>query len=227
MGDDTLIQLHHVTFGYVPDRSVLSNVSLTLRAGDRVGLTGPNGSGKTTLLRLLVGLHRPQHGRIVMFGRDRCREKDFVEVRARAGLLFQDPEDQLFCPTVAEDVAFGPLNLGMPRDEANRVVHTTLAQLDLLHVADAVTYHLSYGQKKLVALASVLAMKPEVLLLDEPTASLDDEHRERTMQILTRLNLPLITASHDRGFLDRITNRRLRLADAALAEASVGGHGGD
>ena len=130
-----------------------------------MGLTGPNGSGKSTLLKLIVGLVRATAGRVEVFGRFRTCERDFHEVRGRVGLLFQDSDDQLFCPTVAEDVAFGPLNLGQSRDAARRIVTETLDALGLADYQDRITYQLSGGEKRLVALAAVLAMQPEVLLL--------------------------------------------------------------
>ena len=139
-----------------------------------MALLGPNGCGKTTLLHLIVGLLRPSAGQIEAFGRQRMAEADFHEVRRRVGLLFQDADDQLFCPTVAEDVAFGPLNLGKSRDEVRRIVAGTLDSLGLAGYEHRVTYRLSGGEKRLVALATVLAMQPEVLLLDEPSGGLDD-----------------------------------------------------
>ena len=113
---DSLVSLHRVHFAYPGNREVLSDCSLRLLRGERVGLTGPNGSGKSTLLKLIVGLVRATAGRVEVFGQFRTRERDFHDVRGRVGLLFQDSDDQLFCPTVAEDVAFGPLNLGQSRD---------------------------------------------------------------------------------------------------------------
>ena len=214
--DHVLIRLRDVAFHYEPARPVLRDVSLELCADDRVGLAGPNGSGKTTLLSLVVGLLRPVAGEITIFGQARTRERDFYDVRTRVGLVFQDPEDQLFCTTVAEDVAFGPLNLGLSRDEVARRVADTLDELDLAHLADRVTYRLSFGEKKLVSLATVLAMQPEVLLLDEPTAGVDPEHEQRIGEILERTDRSMIVVSHDESVLDRLTHRRLVLKDATL-----------
>lgn len=120
-----LMECRRITTGYGPDRSVLKDCSFTLRAGDRIGLVGANGAGKSTLLEVLVGLHRPEGGIIWAFGRERRSEADFVEVRQRAGLLFEDPDDQLFCITVAEDCAFGPFNLGWPRERVGGAVRDT------------------------------------------------------------------------------------------------------
>ena len=128
---DSLIRFRDVCFSYTPTRPVLDGACFDLRAGERVGLIGTNGCGKTTLLHLIVGLLQPCGGEIVAFGSARQRERDFLEVRRRAGLLFQDADDQLFCPTVAEDVAFGPVNLGYDREQIHAVVHETLAWLGM------------------------------------------------------------------------------------------------
>lgn len=208
---EKLIHLREVEFSYTPDRPVLEGVDLTLEAGERLALVGANGSGKTTLLHLLVGLLFPTGGEVNIFGQVRRTEKDFWDVRARAGLLFQDPEDQLFSPTVAEDVAFGPLNLDRPREEVREIVSRTLARLDLEGYEDRITYKLSGGEMRLVSLACVLAMEPEVLLLDEPVAGLDDEMWERLARILCDLPQAMIMVSHDRRFLARVADRSARL----------------
>ncbi len=215
---EPLIVLEDVSFAYASGRPVLRDASLQLSAGERVGLSGPTGSGKTTLLHLIVGLLRPAAGRLVVFSRERWTEADFHEVRCRAGLLFQDADDQLFCPTVLEDVAFGPLNLGVPRDEARRRVTHVLEQLDLAGYEGRITDQLSGGEKRLVALATVLAMEPEVLLLDEPTTGLDDHFTARLIEILVALPQVMLIVSHDRDFLSATATRRLRLLDGGLRE---------
>jgi cobalt/nickel transport system ATP-binding protein len=217
---ESLISLRDVCFGYDADHPVLRGVDLDLAAGERVGLTGPNGSGKTTLLHLIVGLLKPTSGEIMAFGGPRRQERDFVEVRARAGLLFQDPEDQLFCPTVEEDVAFGPLNLGMPRDRVEETVAETLDNLGLAGYEERITYKLSGGEKRLVSLATVLAMQPDVLLLDEPTNGLDEEHRERLLTILDSLPHAALIASHDRELLRATTTREAHLSGGRIDRAT-------
>jgi len=218
---EPLIKLENVDFSYGPERPVLRGCDLRLEPGQRVGLIGANGSGKTTLLHLIVGLVRPTAGRIEAFGRPRSREADFHEVRRRAGLLFQDADDQLFCPTVAEDVAFGPLNLGRPRGGIRQIVARTLDSLGLAGYEDRITYKLSGGEKRLVSLATVLSMEPEVLLLDEPVAGLDEEVEGRVIEILTRLPQAMVIVSHDRRFLEKVATHSLRLAGGRL-EASAG-----
>jgi cobalt/nickel transport system ATP-binding protein len=135
--------------------------------------------------------------------------------------LFQDADDQLFCPTVAEDVAFGPLNLGKPREQVRRIVADTLGSLGLAGYEDRITYKLSGGEKRLVALATVLAMEPEVLLLDEPTSGLDDEAAQRVVEILLRLPQAMAVVSHDRPLLRRLTTRWLRLEEGRLRATDV------
>ena len=216
-----LVGLSGVNFAYAANRPVLRGASFALQAGERVALTGSNGAGKTTLLHLMVGLAKPQAGTIEAFGRVRTAESDFLEVRRRAGLLFQDADDQLFCPTVADDIAFGPLNLGKSRADAREVTRHTLDRLGLHGFEDRITYKLSGGEKRLVALAAVLAMEPEVLLLDEPTTALDAETEERLTVILNGLPQAMVVVSHDRAFLARVATRWVKLENGALLDASA------
>lgn len=216
---DPLVKLERVTFRY-GERTVLDQCDLAISPAERIGLVGANGSGKTTLLGLIVGLRRPALGRVIVFGKPREREADFRAVRGRVGLLFQDSDDQLFCPTVAEDVAFGPFNLGKSRREVEEIVARTLAELGLEGYAHRVTYKLSGGEKRLVALATVLAMEPEVLLLDEPTAGLDETAAERVTGILAGLPHAMLIVSHDHPFLARIAGRTLCLRHGRLQETS-------
>jgi cobalt/nickel transport system ATP-binding protein len=209
--NEPLVEFHDVDFAYDPARPVLTGCNFALCRGERVALVGANGSGKTTLLQLIVGLLRPARGRIAVFSRDRCAEADFHEVRRRMGLLFQDADDQLFCPTVAEDVAFGPLNLGKPREEVRRIVASTLDSLGLAGYEHRITYHLSGGEKRLVALATVLAMQPDVLLLDEPNGELDDTALDRLVSILPGLPQAMIVVSHSRAFWKRVTTSAVEL----------------
>ena len=205
-------------------RVVLNEVTLALRARERVALVGPNGAGKTTLLRTVAGLDRPVAGVVHAFGVDRRDEASFREVRRRIGLVFQDPDDQLFCPTVLEDVAFGPLNLGWSEAASYDRAHETLARLRLDHLAEEVTYQLSSGQKRLVCLAGVLAMEPDVLLLDEPTNALDDANRTLLIEILSRLEAAMLIVSHDRGLIERLTARALLLRSGRIEPALMHRH---
>jgi cobalt/nickel transport system ATP-binding protein len=220
---EPLLELRGLRFE-VAGRVVLDGVDFTLQAGERVALVGPNGAGKTSLLHLLVGLRRPSAGSIRAFGGERSREADFREVRARAGLLFQDSDDQLFCPTVLEDVAFGPLNLGRAPREALAIAHETLGLLGLADFAERVTHRLSGGEKRLVALAAVLAMRPEVLLMDEPTNGLDERAEERLIGYLARSALSMVFVSHDRRLVERLATRAVVLDNGRLEEALLHAH---
>jgi cobalt/nickel transport system ATP-binding protein len=196
-----IINLKNIHFNYPGGKSVFKNLDFKLNCGDRIGLMAPNGSGKTTLFHLIMGLVKPNSGQIEIFGQSLTNPKDFEEVRRRIGLLFQDPDDQLFSPTVIEDVAFGPLNLGISRGEAQRIAQQTLADLGLKGFEERITFKLSGGEKRLVSLATVLAMKPEVLLLDEPLSGLDADTRDRIVAIISSLDLSLFIISHDIDFL--------------------------
>ena len=218
-----LFSLREISFGY-PGHPVLHEVAFDLHPGERVALVGANGAGKTTLLHLMVGLCRPGGGRIVAYGETRTTEKTFREVRLRTGLLFQDPDDQLFCPTVLEDVAFGPLNQGHSRERALEIAGQTLATLGLEGLAGRVTHKLSGGEKRLASLATVLAMRPQVLLLDEPTNGLDEATEKRLIEHLEQLPLAMVFVSHDRRFVERLATRALLLREGRLHEAVLHAH---
>ena len=207
LSSEPLIDLKNIDFSYPDEHQVLNDFCLTFREGQRVGLVGPNGCGKTTVLSIIMGLLRPQRGEVEIFGRSCRAEKDFRDVRVKLGFVFQDANDQLFCPTVADDIAFGPLNMGASRQEAAQIVEKTLALLHLEGFGPRVTYDLSGGEKKLVSIGTALSLNPRLLILDEPTNSLDEETVVRLEQILNDCGLPYIIVSHDRGFLERTTSQ--------------------
>jgi len=208
---NVLINLKNITFNYPAGTPLLDKLNFSLSKGERIGLIGSNGCGKTTLFHIIMGLLKPLGGEMEIFSKPRTNEPDFQEVREKIGLLFQDADDQLFCPTVEEDVAFGPLNLRKSHDETKIIVKETLENLGLTGFARKVTYHLSGGEKKLVSLATVLAMKPEVLLLDEPTTVLDDSTTERIGKILNNSDMSYAIISHDLAFLKKTTKYLYRL----------------
>jgi len=212
-----MIHLRNVRFRY-NSRYVLNGLDLRVSPGDRIGLVGPNGSGKTTLCQIIMGLLMPESGDVEIFGKARVEERDFHDIRGRIGFLFQDADDQLFCPTVLEDVAFGPLNMGKTPAEAKRIVSATLASLNLTGFEERITYQLSGGEKRLVSLATVLAMEPDILILDEPTSGLDEATTERIVHILNKSDLTFILISHDREFLERTTNKTLKIKDGIIYE---------
>lgn len=226
-----IIQLQGIRFGYPGRDAILDGVDFKLYSGDRVGMVAPNGSGKTTFFHLIMGLLKPDAGRIEIFGNPVAKESDFLEVRRRIGLLFQDADDQLFSPTVIEDVAFGPLNQGKSRAQAVEISRSVLSFLGLDGFENRVTFKLSGGEKRLVALAAVLAMRPEVLLLDEPSAGLDDATKERLIEILRNLDTTYIIVSHEFDFLAELSdsictlhNGRITMDTAAHLHKHVHAH---
>jgi cobalt/nickel transport system ATP-binding protein len=217
---EVIIEFKGISFAYHDNQShrpVLDDLNLQISRGERVGLIGSNGSGKTTLFHLLMGLLRPTAGTIEVFGEERRKQKDFREVRKKIGLLFQDSDDQLFCPTVGEDVAFGPLNLGKSEGEALAITQEVLEGLGLEGFENRLTYKLSGGEKRLISLATVLAMKPEVLVLDEPSTGLDEDTVERLIEILRSSDLTYLIASHNSEFLAKTTDIVYRLERGKLA----------
>ncbi len=208
-----LIQLEQVSFAYPCSRLVLNQADVIFDTRQRIGLIGPNGSGKTTLLHLIMGLVQPTSGKVLFKGREVASKEDLRELRRSIGLVFQDADDQLFSPTVLEDVAFGPLNLGLSQAEALAVSRQTLADLGLSAFAERVTHQLSGGEKKLVSLATVLSMQPEAMLLDEPTNNLDSTIRARLISILKNLEIGYMIISHDWDFLAETCDELYTLDD--------------
>lgn len=211
-----IFSLDHVFFAYPEGRPIFADLCYTLHSGEQVGLCGPNGSGKTTFFRLICGLEKPVRGQILFHGRPVLHEKDLRELRCKIGLVLQNAEDQLFCPTVLEDVAFGPLNLGLGKEQARQAARAILQELGLAGFEDRLTHKLSGGEKKLVSLAAVLVMQPEALLLDEPTSGLDESSRERIAEILCSLPTARITISHDLEFLRRTSSSLARLSSGVI-----------
>jgi cobalt/nickel transport system ATP-binding protein len=212
MDDNNLIiELEGVTFGHPGRPNILEGLRFVLHRGDRVGLMGHNGSGKTTFFHVIMGLLKPSSGEIKLFGRPVETEKDFRRFRQKIGLLFQDADDQLFSPTVIEDVAFGPLNAGKSPEEAVLIARKTLKLLGLEEFEDRVTHRLSGGEKRLASLATVLAMEPEALLFDEPTANLDEKTKDKLLDVLRNLDLSYILISHELDFLTDTTDAVFKL----------------
>ena len=203
--DEFLIDLENVSFSYPGQGQVLNGLNFQLRKGERLGLIGPNGSGKSTFMHLLMGLIKPDSGSVRLFGQPMEGEKDFKQARKRLGFVFQNADDQLFSPTVVEDVAFGLLNNGKTPKEAVALSKKMLQALDLDGFEDRITYKLSGGEKKLVSLATVLVMEPEVLLLDEPTTGLDEQTVRRIVDLLNDLDMGYVVVSHEFDFLAKTT----------------------
>ncbi len=202
-----LLELRNIGFHY-PNQtsSILHHLNLTLRQGERIGIIGDNGCGKSTLLKIIMGLIKPQQGELILLGKTRRNEQEFAEIRGPIGFLFQDAEDQLFSPTVEEDIAFGPLNQGLTPQQARKQVHDTLQLLGLENYAQRLTYSLSGGEKRLIALATILAMQPTLLLLDEPTTGLDNFHYQYITNLFQKLPQSMLIVSHDQKFLTQLVD---------------------
>ena len=197
-----LVELRDICFRYPGAASqLLKGVHFSLDRQQRVGLVGPNGSGKTSLFHVIMGLLKPDTGAVLFNGEEIHDKEDFRTLRRKVGLLFQDSDDQLFSPTVLEDVAFGPLNIGAAPKEAKETARSILHELKLEHLEQRITHQLSGGEKKMVSLATILAMQPEALLLDEPTNNLDAATRSRLIEVLNELDLALLIISHDWNLL--------------------------
>lgn len=200
-----LLELKDISYHYSGQPPIIKGCSFSIDTG-KSGLIGPNGCGKTTLLQIMVGLLKPQEGSILFKGEKIQGEKDYRQLRKSIGFLFQNSNDQLFSPTVLEDIAFGPLNLGYSADESRVLAHSILEELGLIDFENRITHRLSGGEKKLVALATILVMKPKLLLLDEPTNNLDPRTRSHLIEILQELDLGQIIISHDWDFLEDTTD---------------------
>ena len=192
---DPAICVENLSFVYPDSRQALTDVSLKVRTGEKVAVVGPNGAGKSTLLLHLNGILRGR-GRVQVTGLE-VNDKTVRAVRARVGLVFQDPNDQLFSPTVFDDVAFGPLHMRCPPDEVRERVARALAAVAMEGHEDQVPHHMSLGERKRVAIATVLAMDPEILALDEPSGGLDPRARHSLIHLLRSLPQTMLVASHD------------------------------
>jgi cobalt/nickel transport system ATP-binding protein len=216
-----ILSLENITFAYPDSPALFDGLDFVLREHEQFGLYGPNGSGKTTLLRLIMGLEAPQSGRILFRGEPVDHSGALQKLRCGIGYVMQNSDDQLFSVTVLEDVAFGPLNLGMKRHEARDRAMETLDNLGLTKLADRSTHRLSAGEKKMVSMATVLSMRPEALLLDEPSASLDEESRNRIIDILQQQNLAKIVVSHDKDFLHQTTSNFMHISKAGVIDRKI------
>jgi len=192
---NTAVQITNLSFSYPDETKALENISFSLEEGESLGIIGPNGAGKSTLLLHLNGVLK-KDGAIRIFG-EVIGKQNIKKIRGKVGLVFQDPNDQLFMPTVFDDVAFGPLNLGMEKEKIKEKVTNTLAQLGLAGYEAKNPSHLSLGERKKVSLATVLVMEPQLIVLDEPTANLDPGSKKSFIHTLKKINKTKITASHD------------------------------
>jgi cobalt/nickel transport system ATP-binding protein len=209
------LEVRELAFAYPDGTQALFGVDLTVERGERVAMLGPNGAGKTTLVLHLNAIHPAQHGEVRVGGL--LATKDHVqEIRRRVGIVFQDPDDQLFMPSVREDVGFGPANLGVKGDDLEDRVQRALRAVGMEAFADRPPHHLSFGQRRRVAVATVLAMEPEILVLDEPSSNLDPAGRRELADILRSLDITMLMVTHDLPYALELCPRALVLNDGKI-----------
>ncbi|MBE9122706.1 ABC transporter ATP-binding protein [Tychonema sp. LEGE 07199] len=210
------IEVQNLVFSYPQQKPVLRGISFSLQPGERVGLMGLTGAGKSTLLENLIGLKMPQSGEIRVQG-TKLEQATLSQARKQIGFCFQDANDQLFMPTILEDVMFGPRNYGVSPGEARDQALDLLDEFGLVEFANRSAHELSGGQRRLAALAAILALKPAILILDEPTNGLDPSWRRRLATVLSQLPIEVILiASHDLNWIGKTTQRALILADGEI-----------
>lgn len=205
-----VIEVKGLEYTYPDGTQALKGVSLEIFEGESVALIGPNGAGKSTLLLHLNGVLKGGSGSVKVLGKE-LDGKNLKEIRGKVGLVFQDPDDQLFCSTVFDDVAFGPLNMGYPEQVVLERVQWALQQVGMGGYEGRCPHHLSFGEKKRISIATVLSMEPEILALDEPTSNLDPQARRGLMELLQQLPLTKIIASHDMEMVSETCRRAVLL----------------
>jgi len=204
-----------LSYVYPDGHQALHDVDLHVHHGERLALLGPNGAGKTTLLLHLNGIFRPAAGTVRVAGLD-ITDESLMEVRRRVGIVFQDPDDLLFIPTVGQDVAFGPANFGVEGEELDRRVTEALGAVSMVDALERAPHHLSYGERRRVAIATVLAMRPEILVLDEPTSNLDPASRRELIDVLRGLPITQLLVTHDLPFALELCPRALVMDEGRI-----------
>ncbi|MCU0862066.1 MAG: energy-coupling factor ABC transporter ATP-binding protein [Methanomassiliicoccales archaeon] len=217
-----VLRLERVGYRYPDGRAALEDLNISIRAGDRVALVGPNGAGKSTLLHLMAGLYLPSTGKLSIMGVEVTR-RSAEAARRHVGLLFQDPDDQIFMPSVWEDVAFGPMNYGLGESEVKQRVQEAMHMTGIEGFEERVPHRLSLGEKKRVAMAGLLAMSPDILLLDEPTANLDPQGRRDFVDVLDRRKETIVIATHDLAVAFHLADKVLVLKRSVLYDGGFAG----
>ncbi len=212
------LEIKNLAFAYPDGNQALFGVNLTVGQGERVALLGPNGAGKTTLVMHMNGIHPAAHGEVRVAGQlvDASDKANLRSIRSKVGIVFQDPDDQLFMPTVGEDVAFGPYNMGLRGEELEKVVIEALELVGMTESKDRPPHHLSFGQRRRVAVATVLAMKPEILVLDEPSSNLDPASRRELADILRSLAITIVMVTHDLPYALELCERAVILSGGII-----------
>jgi cobalt/nickel transport system ATP-binding protein len=212
------LEIKDLAFAYPDGNQALFGVNLTVSQGERVALLGPNGAGKTTLVMHMNGIHPAAHGEVRVAGElvNASDKANLRSIRSKVGIVFQDPDDQLFMPTVGEDVAFGPYNMGVRGSELEKVVIDALELVGMAEFKDRPPHHLSFGQRRRVAVATVLAMKPEILVLDEPSSNLDPASRRELADILRSLAITIVMVTHDLPYALELCERSVILSGGII-----------
>jgi cobalt/nickel transport system ATP-binding protein len=210
--------IEDLAFAYPDGNQALFGVNLRVERGEFVAILGPNGAGKTTLVMHMNGIHPAEHGRVSVAGEViDTKDKDLLRrIRGKVGVVFQDPDDQLFMPTVGEDIAFGPYNMGLRGAELDAAVDQALALVHMSEFKDRPPHHLSFGQRRRVAVATVLAMKPEILVLDEPSSNLDPASRRELANILRELKITTLMVTHDIPYAYELCERSIILSGGVV-----------
>ena len=211
-----MIEFSHVSFAYEKDMPVLSDVSFRIDPGQSVGLIGANGAGKSTIMKLILGLLNPTEGAVTVFGKETSK-KNLSEIRKKIGFVLQDSDDQMFMPTVFDDMMFAPLNYGMSREEAEQKVDSVLKELGLEYLKDRYNHRISGGEKRMAAIATILAMEPEAILMDEPSASLDPFNRRTVINTILSLPQTKLITSHDLDMILDTCERVILIAGGRIA----------
>ncbi len=215
-----MIEVKNLKYSYNSQYQALKGVSLKVNKGEMVSLLGKNGAGKSTLFLHLNGIYEPDEGQVFIDGEElKYDKKSLLKFRQKVGIVFQNPDDQIFAPTVEEDVAFGPLNLGLPMEEVQDRVEDALARVGMSGFEKAAPHHLSGGQKKRVSIAGILAMKPEIMVLDEPTAGLDPQGVTNLSKLLKQLNdegITIIISTHEVDLVPNYADKIFVLVDGLL-----------
>ena len=210
----TVLQVHDLHFSYHDGHAALRGVSFQMCEGDKVALVGPNGAGKSTLMLHLNGILNGQ-GEVRVDGKRLTRD-NLPAIRAMVGLVFQNPDDQLFSPTVFEDVAFGPLHMGLPMQEVETRVQAALEAVKMSGFGDRLSHHLSVGEKKRIAIATVLSMDPQILVLDEPSAGLDPRARRTLIHLLHELPITMLVSTHDMKLVQELFPRTIIMDEGQI-----------
>jgi len=212
---ENVIEINDLVYRYSDGRQALNRVNLNIAQGESVGIVGANGAGKSTLLLNLMGVLLPTEGQIKVKNMI-MNKKNLMSIRKEIGIVFQDADDQLFMPTVYEDVAFGPRNYGYSKEDVEESVKTALDTVEIYHLKDRPPYKLSGGEKRAAAIATVLAMKPEIVIMDEPTSALDPKSRRRFINILTQLKHTKIITTHDLDMVFELCERTIILKEGKI-----------